>query len=81
MPRKTPDLTSTISVRLTPAERGRLEDAARTDNRTASSLIRKCLREHLLASDTIHPRAAFEPSLGSVREVKPPAVDNPAPSQ
>lgn len=48
MPHKVADLTSTISIRLTPAERRLVEEQARSEGRTASNLVRKCLREHLV---------------------------------
>lgn len=47
--KKPPYLTSTISIRLSPAERRAIEDRANAESRTASNLLRKCVREMLLA--------------------------------
>lgn len=50
MPARTPYLTSTISMRVTPDERRLIESRARDENRTVSNYIRLCLHEFLKES-------------------------------
>lgn len=51
--KKPPYLTSTISIRLSPAERRAIEDRAHAESRTASNLVRRVVREMLAKENGI----------------------------